>query len=919
MSLTWAGFDRCVLDGDLGALTALLVAADEPARRVLGSEIEDRIRSTAPPPGQFPPGWSSGAYALVAIACLPSAARVAAVLGRREMRQWHVIPTADFLAIARSRELPWIGDLGVRLARRIRADELLLMAEWEFVVALLDEGGADPPATEGVVRAWLTQVHHGRSGGLLRRLRASRFLDLLLPAVFEIDGVGAHIPAAGWDGKAWDPVPGLPGAIVRLTAEGRLDRTAILAATVDRLTRGDRPAALRPFVLLHECLAPTSPELSPYTDSYAHMLSTAPSPIATLAQRVLRAVDPPLRTLLDTSAEVLVRPEKTLVKAHLAWLDKTAAGRPDQAASILEAVSAAFASPVLDIQDRALSVVARHLPRAQPSPETLARLAEAAAALTGDMRTRAAALLSPAATPGLAPAAPDLAPVGPDLAAAGLAAAGPGLAAAGGGQPGMAALSLPAPMAGMPAAIATAAELADEVVAVVRDPSGVRWERILSALVSLPTDGLTETFGPVLRRYEAFDGRWGSVPALAGAIRARAGLPPDDATHQRLVDAVRRTCTEMDHSLITTPADILVLRVAELAVQLARAPVPILLATPTHVTGSVDTGVLVDRLARFEEEGCTPWPLDFQQALLRVPRSADPSVLARARALTSPSGQQLARWLTTGGLPDPVSTRFVQQRRDPDGNLVFRRVVANLASGRTDDNRLPLEDAVVALTRSPNPYDQVRFLYTPEILAMVLPHHREVTAAWALPEIASLSDQDARDASLLPMLADRSGPIGPATILAVAYGLGARHTPDQVAAVDAFLILSTQPVLTAADSPAPTVSLPGADSFPAAVGAALGDLCSDGTVKLNRVVGALADAHGGGATDAVWRLLAAAIPPLLVTTPRGLPDLLELATHAATSLGIRADVPHLADLSRRSGDSRMLREAKRLHATLTRP
>jgi hypothetical protein len=878
MSLTWAGFDRCVLDGDLGALTALLLVLDEPARRAFGSEIEDRIRSTAPPPGQFPPGWSGGAYALAAIACLPSADRAAAVLGLREMRQWHVIPTADFLTIARSRQLPWIGDLGVRLAQRINPAELLLMEEWDFVVALLDEGEADPPATEGVVLAWLEQVHHGRPGGLPRRLRASRFLDLMLTAVFEIDGVGAHIPAAGWDGKAWDPVPALPGAIVKLTTEGRLDRTAILAATVDRLTRGDRPAALRPFVLLHERLAPTAPELTPYTGSYAHMLATAPSPVATLAQRVLRAVDPPLTTLLDTSAEVLVRPEKTLVKAQLTWLDKTAVRHPDQAASILETVSAAFASPVLDIQDQALTVVARHLRAAQPPPDTLARLTGAAAALTGDMRARAAALLSPSATPDLAPVA--------------AAASFP-----------------PAPAAGMPAAITAAAELAEEVVAVLRDPSGVRWERILSALVSLPQDGLAETLGPVLNRYEAFGGRWGHLPALAEAIRVRAELRPDHTMRQRLLAAARALGAGTDRSVVDTPADILLLRIAELAVHLTRNPVPVLLATPTHVTGSIDADVLVDRLARFEAEGRTPWPLDFQQALLRVPRSTDPAVLARALALTSPSAGQLARWLAAGGLPDPVSTRFEQRRRDPDGDIVARRMVVNLESARTGDDRLPLEDTVVTLTRSPYPDHPGWSRHDPGILAMVLPHHREVTAAWALPGIAALADRDARHASLLPMLAGGSGPIGPATVLAVAYGLGARHLPDRAAAVDAFLALSTQPVPTAE----------GTGSFPAAVGAALGDLGSDGTVKLNRVAGALADAHQAGATGAVWQLLAAAIPPLLATTPRGLPDLLELATHTATALGIRTEMAQLADLSQRPVTSRLVREANRLRAVLSHP
>jgi hypothetical protein len=256
-----------------------------------------------------------------------------------------------------------------------------------------------------------------------------------------------------------------------------------------------------------------------------------------------------------------------------------------------------------------------------------------------------------------------------------------------------------------------------------------------------------------------------------------------------------------------------------------------------------------------------------------------------------------------------VSTRFEQRRRGPDGDVVARRVVVNLESARTGDDRLPLEDTVVTLTRSPHPDHPGWSRHDPGILAMVLPHHREVTAAWALPGIAALADRDARHASLLPMLAGGSGPIGPATVLAVAYGLGARHLPDRAAAVDAFLALSTQPVPTAE----------GTGSFPAAVGAALGDLGSDGTVKLNRVAGALADAHQAGATGAVWQLLAAAIPPLLATTPRGLPDLLELATHTATALGIRTDMAQLADLSQRPGTSRLVREANRLRAALSRP
>jgi hypothetical protein len=135
----------------------------------------------------------------------------------------------------------------------------------------------------------------------------------------------------------------------------------------------------------------------------------------------------------------------------------------------------------------------------------------------------------------------------------------------------------------------------------------------------------------------------------------------------------------------------------------------------------------------------------------------------------------------------------------------------------------------------------------------------------------------------------------------MAYVLGARHESDRVAAVDAFLILAT-----------------GAEPFAAAVGRDLGDLASRGMVKLNRAVHALTDAHRAGASPAVWDLLAAALPPLLPQAPRGLPDLLELATQVAGTTGAKNEIPHLAETAARKGSSRLIKEARRLQSLLTR-
>src|SRR3712207_7224289 len=61
---------------------------------------------------------------------------------------------------------------------------------------------------------------------------------------------------------------------------------------------------------------------------------------------------------------------------------------------------------------------------------------------------------------------------------------------------------------------------------------------------------------------------------------------------------------------------------------------------------------------------------------------------------------------------------------------------------RSDDGWILLEDALVTINRRPDPEYGVLRDAEPDILAMVLPHHREAVAAWALPELAALRSEE---------------------------------------------------------------------------------------------------------------------------------------------------------------------------------
>ena len=438
--------------------------------------------------------------------------------------------------------------------------------------------------------------------------------------------------------------------------------------------------------MLHDELTPSVDELAAHPLDYARMLSAAPSTVAAMAQRALRTLDDAGRleveTLLEASAAMLTRKEKALVKTQLGWLEKVARREPDRAAEALETAAVAFGHPALDIQERALTLISRQITRLDAA--AVARLAEAATVLGGDLPARAAVLFGSSAT--------------------------------GSGPPVVLALPPLAPPAVMPPPIAGAAELAEELVALLHHESAVAWERVLAGLVSLrvteETAALAAALEPVLDRYpEHFtENSWAPRPRavfLAEAIRSVLAPTAPDRTGglwQRMVSVVRIARQDGRFSTLPhSPDSLLTLRIAEIAVQSRRAPIPALVGTPTHVNGNLDAGVLLERLLVAEAQGWQPLPVDFEQALLRVSRSADSAVVTRAATLTSEAGRQFSAWLT-GGLPDPVSTRFEQRsvhhdRPAYDPPPTARRVVANLEPVRADG--LYLDGELFTLTRQP--------------------------------------------------------------------------------------------------------------------------------------------------------------------------------------------------------------------------
>ncbi|MEU8264207.1 DUF6493 family protein [Micromonospora sp. NPDC048999] len=736
--------------GSADLVAAALAGLPEPRRREIGVALTDWFRRQ-----DSSTWWSRGASTALAVAvvgCLPTAAQAAAILGRSSVDPDGERAAALVSGAAAERGVTWLGDLGHRLGAKLGRQAWV--QRWRFVAALLRDVGAEPPTNDAVVQLWLTEVAfpEGRTGRpvpLVDRLRADPFRAAMLPRLFEVDGLGTTMMfdevVTTWEDRRRHA---LPAALAQLAAEGTLDRAWLIDRSIGRLLRGDRPAALRAFTVLLDLLRPTTTEVAARTTDYLRLLTDAPAPVATMAQKALRELpDLALESILDASRDVLHRPDKALAKAQLTWLDRLARQHRDRAAEIAEVIALAAAHPAVELRDRAGALAARH---------------------------------------GLDPVA-----VNP----------GPTVARPRGDD-----LPTPAPPAPAPPPIADMDELAEEIAALLGTPSqGTPLDRVLDGLVRLTAIDAVRVHAALTPVIERRHWSWGNehrwdplclCEVVVDVLRTAGAdhQPRRRSRWQSLLAAVRRN--DRGPALVATDPRVppvhrlLRARLAEIGAQVGDPGRPGLLATPTSANGLLDPLALLERLAALGDDRA-PWSWDFAQALLRLPADTDDTVADKAAALGTPAGERLAEWLRDGGLPQPVTRATTVTRRPRKSRydwefeqLAERRLLVEL---RPTDG---YEDPLGLLTADPAPIG-VEYGGWVKLWPSALPGHRSVVAAYALPVVAASADMDQQGGTaVLPLLAECAGSGGVALDLAVAYGLGARHGADRIAALDALLTLA---------------------------------------------------------------------------------------------------------------------------------
>ncbi|MFI1291898.1 DUF6493 family protein [Streptomyces sp. NPDC020792] len=874
---------EAVRAGRTAEVVGLLDAMTDAERRALFPELKALRKELRATRWDGPSRRAYPALYVAGVACQTGAAGVASWIAAADMR-WPGVSPAVLLRVLAGRETDWLADLANRLAQRPATAQV----PYELMSALVRLAGCPVPTTDAYVRGWVQQVggNWRRGNTLLERLRTDPHLAPLVAALFEVNDIGGLLEWAADEGPA-----GWHGALAQLTAEGPLDRRATVDACVARLLRGGTNADHRAFLRVLTSLALTREEQRERVADWVALASDAVSPVASHAQSVLGALilegQLTYRHLADMSEAVLFRPERKLVRAQLVLLGKVLARDAAAADELLPAVAQAFGHEDAGVQERALKLAQRHVKKVR-SAEVRAELASAAHELIPPLRAQAVGSLG-AAPAEAAAAYEEVLPL------------------------------VPEPTRLAPAA-ASVVELAEEVGAALASDTGVTgFERALDGLVRhahRDRDALLEALEPVvsrrwwdgadpfhdLRLEHQFGDARGGFDGFAGLDLLLITLRGKLST-ARLHAAIRpgaphRTCM---HGALSRAFDA---RLWEVAYRIRTDPLPFLLSTPTWSTGLLEPDELVERLDAYRRLGARVSAADFAQALLRVRRGDRPAAAAaaeRAAALGTTEGRRLAHWLTAGA---PVLPAI---RRRASGPHILAE------SGELPTLREDFPDAFRALGRPSSAFTQSRYCAHwsgsahPHWLA-VLPELRELVAVRILRDLSAVAVDDSRGAaSVLPLLAESGGEAGEATHLCVAYGLGARHSEDRLAAVDALLVLAARGQLDAAR-----------------LGADLGELVRHGAVKPIRLAESLRTAASTGAYATVWGLLGHALPPLLSDLAadgpagpvRGLGDLLAVAAECAERSGARGDLPHLARAADRRGSSRLVVEARRLRGAL---
>ncbi|MEN3539640.1 hypothetical protein AAH991_31340 [Microbispora sp. ZYX-F-249] len=384
--------------------------------------------------------------------------------------------------------------------------------------------------------------------------------------------------------------------------------------------------------------------------------------------------------------------------------------------------------------------------------------------------------------------------------------------------------------------------------------------------------------------------------------RLRSFMPKELPEH----DEWRRRNQLPHPNRVSPPHDFLLHRYAELAEALRNGTLPpVLLATPTWMSGHLDPDVLIDRLETCAAAGVESLPADLAQALLRLPRGCHPAAADRAAKVDSAAARSAARWLAGDGMADPecghvwrhmVNASMVDFGDGEPEHFTEVRLQPVLRVTAPTGHRLIDE----VLLREPFDWVVDESGGTLGAWPAMLPSHREVTAVNFLPFLLRDHWGMRVTPSDIAGLEIAQGPMGESTAVILAFLLTA-GMPDMIPLV---LRMAARGELPAE-----------------AIGHQLALVLRRTWRETRPAIAALTELAEAGGHHEVWRILRGLLPGMLPGEGKRITvthtELVAFAADVARWTGARGEIPVIGEFARSRRTTRFVHECKRLHAQLT--
>lgn len=347
-------------------------------------------------------------------------------------------------------------------------------------------------------------------------------------------------------------------------------------------------------------------------------------------------------------------------------------------------------------------------------------------------------------------------------------------------------------------------------------------------------------------------------------------------------------------------------RCAELAEALRNGTLPpVLLATPSWMSGHLEPDTLVDRLETCAAAGVEPLLADLAQALLRLPRGSHPAAAERAAKVDSAAAASAARWLAGDGLPDPEcglvwrhmeGATMVEFGDGEPEHFTSVRLKPVLRVTAPTGHRLIDE----VLLREPSDWAVDEYGSTFYTWPGTLPSHREIMSVNYLPYLLRGGWGPTVGPAQIACLPLTHGPLGESTAAILAYQL----------------VASTSGVIPL------ILTLAAKDELPAeAIGSQLALMLRRTWLEVRPAIAALTELADAGGQREVWRMLGALLPAMLpgagqrVTVTHR--QLVAFAADVALWTGARGEIPVIAEHARNRRTTHFGHECERLHTQLT--